>query len=342
MVLDRRKRDILQAVLHCYIFTAEPVSSGILAKKYELGVSPATVRHELALLEEMGYLKQPHTSAGRIPTDKAYRYYVDNLMGVSLSFKEEEVIHCLYAALNKEIEDLMWETSRLLSRLTRYMAIVLAPALSKSSFKHIDLVSLSSNIVLMVLITDTGWVEKRVLEFGNDIDYTQLATVERKLNQLLHDLDLEDIKLKGQELERLMREDRMLVRKIVAQIIDCLEREESERIFLGGTASMLQQPEFESIGKVQFLLEALEHRYLLLHLLKEVMSANGVMVKIGTENEHKEMKDYSFVGANYQLGGRNVGTLGILGPTRMDYARAISTVKCIAKSLSEVLESLHH
>jgi len=341
MVLDERKKAILRVVVHDYILTAEPVSSKAVAEKCRLGVSPATVRHELGILEDMGYLKQPHTSAGRIPSDLGYRFYVDALAEVRLNPVERATIDRIFASVSKEIEDLMRETSVLLSRMTRHTGIVFAPALKKSAFKHIDLVFLRPDTILMVLITETGCVEKQVLEFKSEVSAEDLAAVESILNRHLARLDIDEIKTKRAELLKHSVNCKNLIREVWGKIIDRMDREENERIFLGGTFHFLRQPEFESVKRVQDILEALERRYVLLRLLGDTFSQSQVVVKIGSENQQSEIKDCSFVAANYQFGGKNLGTLGILGPTRMDYAHVISMVKYFAQTLSEVLESLH-
>ncbi|MEW6189176.1 MAG: heat-inducible transcriptional repressor HrcA [Actinomycetota bacterium] len=354
-MLNSRKKLILYAVVHNYILTAEPVSSRRLVEQYQLGVSPATVRNELAELEEMGYLWQPHTSAGRIPTDRGYRYYVDSLMGSEgLSPAEKRSIHLFYTRLSKEMEDLMRETSQLLSKLTNYVAVVFGPALRESSLKHLDLISLCPHSVLMVLITDTGCVAKRVLEMDRSINQGKLSRVERVLNRKLASLNLYEISQKRREFGDILPQQSGLVQGIIDKILDCLMQEEKERIYLGGTANILRQPEFESLERIQSLLKTLERGYILLQLLGEALEAcppspssgsdrraSKVIVRIGSENEAVEMQDYSLVATSYHAGGQTLGTLGILGPTRMNYPRAISAVGCIARNLSRVLESLH-
>ncbi len=340
--LDERKKQILYAVVSNYILSAEPVSSQTITDKYQIGVSPATVRHEMGLLEEMGYLKQPHTSAGRIPTDIGYRFYVDNLTDIELNPIEQVTISRLFATISKEIEDLMKETSVLLSRMTSYTGIVFAPLLRRSTFKHLDLIYLNPHTILMVLITDTGCVDKELVQMRKDVSAEILTEMEQELNSSLARLNLDQIRNNKQRVLRESVSDKTLLKEIFERIIDLMDREESERIFLGGTSYILQQPEFEDIEKVQGLLEALEQRYVILYLLKEAFNQSQVFVRIGVENRRQEMKDCSIVAAKYRFAGRDLGTLGIIGPTRMDYARAISMVKYFARTLSEVLESLHN
>jgi heat-inducible transcriptional repressor len=343
--LDARKSRVLYAAVHEYILNAEPVSSRLIVEKYLPDVSSATVRNELMLLENMGYLQQPHVSAGRIPTDLGYRYYVDNLIDIELDPNEETFIHNLYVAVNKELEDLLQETSALLSELTKYISIVSVPFLNKSLFKHLDLVPLSSHTILLVLITNSGSVEKTVLEFKEEIKERLLSKAERILNQKLKNLNLEEIEKKRQlTLKDSPPELKELLSKILDQIILCLTRDRNGQIFLRGTANILQQPDYESAEKIQPLLEALEQRYMLINFLKETFDFNTqhLIVKIGSENEQAEMKGYSFVVTNYCVGVSSLGVVGIVGPRRMNYAKTIRTVQCIARNLSGFFESLNN
>jgi heat-inducible transcriptional repressor len=341
-VLDERKKILLYAVVDEYILAAQPVGSKNLVKRHGLDISSATVRNELALLEEMGFLTHPHTSAGRIPTDKGYRLYVDSLIDASsLTPAEEKSIFQFYSMLSKEIEDLMRETSNLLANITNYLAIVFAPTFKKSVLKHVDLVSLYPHAVLIVIVTNTGWVAKRVLELQEPVEAFELEEVEKVLNERLASLDFDEISLKGRvELRGLLPGKWFLVEKIVDEIIDCLRERENRRVFLGGTANLLRLPEFESLEKIRTLLQVLEEGYSLLRLIEGALETSSVVVKIGSENEGVELRDCSLVAVSYRLGGESLGTIGILGPVRMDYARAISAVQCIAKNLTYVLESL--
>jgi heat-inducible transcriptional repressor len=338
--IDNRKKAILYAAVQEYILTAEPVSSQKLVEKYRLGISPATVRYELAALEDLGYLCQPYTSAGRVPTDKGYRFYVDSLADKKgLTTQEEQSVDRLFSALNREMEELMQETSLLLARLTSYIAVVLAPVLRKSTLKHIDLVALSSYDVLIVLITDTGRVVKGTLTFGKPVNMQELAEVEKQLNTALKGKGVSEIEEERAKLTESSVPNRWVIEQVIEEITNILANEQ-ERVFLGGTSSILHQPEFEDLQKVQSLLSTLERGYLLLKLLEDAFKTKKVLVRIGSENRIVEIKDYSLVASSYRIKGEAIGTLGIIGPTRMDYARAISAVKYIADNLSKALTSL--
>ncbi len=341
MVLDERKKQILYAAVQEYILTAEPVSSAKLVAKYRLNVSPATVRNELAALEDMWFLYQPHTSAGRMPTDAGYRYYVDSLVSrASLSESEMRAIDLLFSALSREMEGLMRETSLLLSKITRYVAVVLAPAIKKSAIKHLDLIFLSSHTVLMVIITETGLVAKKTIMVGASTSEVQLREVEGILDTWIKGLTIEQIKERRKSLTAVFPQNESLIDSILDEVIACLENEEREQVFLEGTSNILNLPEFEDFHKVQALLETLEHGYSLLNWLQESLSGKGVVVRIGSENEVPSAKEYSLVASSYGIDGDNLGTVGIIGPTRMDYARAMAAVEYIADNLSKALGKL--
>jgi heat-inducible transcriptional repressor len=342
-VLDERKKLILYAAVNDYIHTGEPAASKRLVEHYSLNYSSATVRHELMILEMMGYLVQPHTSAGRVPTESGYRFYIEALAGQEgLSVVEQEAVQHAFTTLNKEIEDLMRETSQLLSQLTNYAALVFAPPLRKSVLKHIDLLFLAPESVLLVLITSTGRVAKRVINLKSKMASEDLNRVEMVLNAELSGLGFDEISKKSRvELGLFFRQQVELVELVVEQIIECLAQEEKERFYLGGTANLLTQPEFGNPEKFQAVMKVLEKGYALLRFLNEALEIKNVLVKIGSDNVALGVDNCSLVATSYQVGGEHLGTIGVLGPTRMDYARSISAVECVARSLSQALVDFH-
>lgn len=341
-MLDARKKAILFVAVQEYILTAELVSSQKLVEKYQLGVSSATVRNELAALEELGYLRQPHTSAGRIPTDSAYRFYVDSTSDKpGLTAQEEKSIVKLYSAINKEMEELLQETTKILSNLTSYIAVVMTPTFKRSTIKHIDIVSLSLRHVLLVLITDKGQVLKRTVAVDEAGKETE--NIERLLNEKLQGLDQSEISKLKDEIELPELPDRgtlKLIRTLIDEIADMIKSDDKERVFLRGTSSIFYQPEFEDLQKVQGLLGSLEHGYRLLQWLEDSYRTEKVLVRIGSENLDKNIKECSVIASSYQVDSDTLGTLGIIGPTRMNYARAISAVELIAFNLSRALNDL--
>ncbi|HZD59624.1 MAG TPA: heat-inducible transcriptional repressor HrcA [Anaerolineae bacterium] len=340
-MLDARKKAILFVAVQEYILTAEPVSSQKLVEKYQLGVSSATVRNELASLESMGYLHQPHTSAGRVPTDIGYRYYVDGISDKpGLTNQEEKAILRLFSAIDIEMGDLLRETAQILSGITNYIAVALAPSYKRSTLKHIDLVPLSPKHVLIVLITDKGQVLKRTVSvepFGKDI-----GDLERLLNERLQGLGRSEISSLRENIDLPDPELVHPARALLNAILDIIMSEDKERVFLSGTTSIFKQPEFDDLERVQILLDTLEHGYRLMQWLEDSARTQKVLVRIGSENSDEDIRDCSVVASSYQLDDESEGTLGIIGPTRMNYARAISAVGFVSDSLSKVLIELRH
>jgi heat-inducible transcriptional repressor len=338
-MLDARKKAILYVVVQEYILTAELVSSQKLVEKYQLGVSSATIRNELAKLEEMGYLRQPHTSAGRIPTDAAYRYYVDctsNKPG--LTGKEEKSIIEMFSVLDREMEGLLQETTKTLSELTSQVSVVLAPPYKASKLKHIDMVILSPRYTLLVLITDRGQVLKRKLAIN--LDGISVDQIEYYLNEKLQGLGPNEISRIKETIVFPNHKVTNIIQGIADEIVDVLMSEGRDRVYLSGTDSIFSQPEFDNLQKIQALLNSLEEGYRLLQWLEDTYRSEKVLVRIGSENIDQEIQDCSLVAASYRVDGEALGTIGIIGPTRMNYARAISAVAFIADNLSRTLKEL--
>jgi heat-inducible transcriptional repressor len=340
--LDQRKKRILFALVQEHVATAQPVGSEVLVRSYGLEMSSATVRHELAVLEELGYLVQPHVSSGRVPTDKTYRLFVDSLAEgeEGLPALEQAAIAEYYAALRAEVDGLMRETSALLSRLTRSVAVVLAPDLGRSRLKHVDLVRMAEQRVMVVLITDTGRVVSSVFELSRPIKAEELGGLEAHVNRHLTGLDPEGV---GRERLRLYAHQEAqseLLGQIVDTIVSTLA-EEQERVFMVGASNLLRQPEFEDPCVAMPVLDLVERGAVLFQLIGNAMELHRVFVRIGEENSLPDTGKLSVVATGYGVGEEPYGVLGLLGPTRMDYARVIATVRCVADNLSESLRALH-
>ncbi|MBI4733903.1 MAG: heat-inducible transcription repressor HrcA [Rubrobacteridae bacterium] len=338
-MLNARKKAILYVAVQEYILTAEPVSSQRLVEKYQLGVSSATVRHELAQLEELGYLRQPHTSAGRIPTDTGYRYYVDCTSDKpGLTGNEEKNIIEMFTDIDREIEGLLQETTKKLYELTSQVSVVLAPPYRASKLKHIDMVSLSPRYSLLVLITDRGQVLKRKLDVH--FDGISLKQIENFLNDKLQGLGPNEISKIDISKEFADRKSNNIVRHIIDEIVDILMSEDRDRVYLSGMSSIFEQPEFDNLRKVQALLSSLEEGYRLLQWLEDSYRSDEILVKIGSENIDRDIQDCSLIATSYRVGDEALGTIGIIGPTRMNYARVISAVAFVAQNLTRTLKEL--
>lgn len=340
-MLDDRKRRVLQALTDDYIETAEPVGSRNLARKHQLGVSPATVRNEMADLEEAGYLHQPHTSAGRIPSDKGYRYYVDELMR---KWEPEQGEHsALYRrarAVRVVIEEVIHEAARLLASATNYASLVAAPRVDASIFRHIELVALDETHVLAVIVSDPGFVQHRIVEVRRGVTPEACGRMAAELNRRLFGVRFGDI---GHDLLGVIKDSLNgpdLYDAVADLLTDGLAHQGSERVYLEGTLNILSQPEFRDIERARALLALLETRDVLDQVLNHGARATGTTVIIGEENPVADLRDCSVVVATYTLGGEVIGAIGVLGPTRMEYSKAVGMVEYVADHLSDTLLGL--
>ena len=342
MKMDDRKQKVLLAIVHDYIATAEPVGSRTIAKKFRLGVSPATIRNEMADLEEQGYIEQPHTSAGRVPSEQGYRYYVDYLMKKhDLSTEEESLIRSEFDIKVKDIGQVIHKTGQLLSQLTHYTAMVLTPSIGISSFKHIQLVSMSSAQAMVVVVMDNGTLHHRMIDIPDSISAEDMETISRVLNAKLRGLTNENIKhTLMKEIYFELAKHKHILDLAMELLEDSLTKKAEDKIYLGGVFNMLNQPEFHNVEKVKTLLSILEQEKLLCGLMAGEDRDLGVTVRIGGEIKNQEIKECSMVTAAYSVSGRRIGSMGVLGPTRMEYAKVISVVGFMTKNLSQALERM--
>jgi heat-inducible transcriptional repressor len=339
MAEDRRLA-VLRAIVEDYVATEEPVGSRALVERHALGVSPATIRNDMAALEDEGLIVQPHTSAGRIPTDLGYRRFVDRLSSVKpLSAPERAAIGTFLDGA-VDLDDVMSRTVRLLSQLTRQVALVQYPSLTRSTVRHVELVSLGGNRLLMVLIADTGRVEQRVLETPSAIDDELLGRLRRALTERVNGVRLAEVAGKVEDLaDTFSVDDRPLVVTVLATLLATVVERHEERVVLSGTAHLAALGADFS-GSVRPVLEALEEQMVLLRLLGEVGGAGeGEMptVRIGHETEVVGLSATSVVSLSYGRGDEAMARLGVVGPTRMDYPVAMSSVLAVARYLGRIL-----
>jgi len=335
-LLEPRQERILLAVVREYIETAEPVGSAALLQKYALACSSATVRHEMARLEQLGYLVQPHTSAGRVPVDRAYRYYVDRLMEKRIAPPPEAPdIARGYADSEREIEALIDHTRRRLSQLTRYTSLVLGPRLGRSYFKYVQLVGLGPRQVLLVMMTHTGSVVHRVIDLtsaAESVDFNRLTNL---LNDRLSGMSMDAISVDF--LRELLEPVQPEIVTRLGEATRDLAREYESRVFYEGASNLLDQPEFRDVQKARALLEVLEQETILAEILDKSQPSEGIGVVIGGEHALMPMRECTMITATYCVGGIPMGTLGVIGPTRLQYVRALSIVKCVAESFGQRL-----
>jgi heat-inducible transcriptional repressor len=337
MSLDDRKLEVLRAIVEDYVATQEPVGSRALVERHQLGVSPATVRNDMAVLEEEGYIRQPHTSAGRVPTDAGYRLFVDRLSRVKpLSPAERRAIErFLVGAV--DLDDVVHRTVRLLAQLTRQVAVVQYPSLSRSSVRHLELVPISTTRLMLVMIADTGRVEQRLCELPTPVPAADVMEMRHRVNEKLAGQRLADTPALVQALVDDSAPDRRTTMACVASVLlETLVEPSQERLALAGTANLTRGGVLDFQGTLRPVLEALEEEVILLKLIGEV-EPSTTRVRIGDENEIDNLRSTSVVSAGYGPGTTIVGGLGVLGPTRMDYPGTIATVHAVARYVGDLL-----
>ena len=334
-MLDDRKLAVLRAIVEDFVSTNEPVGSKSLVDKHNLDVSPATIRNDMAVLEEQGFIVQPHTSAGRIPTEKGYRLFVDRLSGVKpLSAAERRAIETFLAGAY-DLDDVVMRTVRLLAQLTRQVAVVQYPSLTRSAVRHIELVPLTDRRLLLVLITDTGRVEQRTVELPLQIGDDEITQLRAVLNSWLDGRKLADVASVVAELpDRGSTVERPNAAAVFSVIVETLVDRHEERIVVGGAANLTQADFSRGLHEV---LEALEEQVVLMRLLGESGDQAAVTVRIGSENEVKGLRSTSLVTTGYGTGDHSLARLGVLGPTRMDYPTAMGAVRAVARYVGQIL-----
>jgi heat-inducible transcriptional repressor len=336
-MLDDRKLDVLRAIVQDFVSTNEPVGSKALVERHHLGVSPATVRNDMAALEEGGYIAQPHTSAGRIPTEKGYRLFVDRLSTIKpLSPAERRAIEqFLDGAL--DLDDVVRRTVRLLAQLTRQVAVVQYPSLDRSSVRHLELIRLSGTRVMLVLITDTGRVEQRVVELAVDVDETTVAALRARLNHCITGVLVAEVpNLLTDFVDAEPSESRAAASAVVAVLLASLVDRRDDRVVVGG-ASNLTRLALDFPDTVHPVLEALEEQVVLIRLLGEASRPSELTVRIGDENAYEGLRSTSVVSATYGSGSRALASLGVLGPMRMDYPGTMAAVSAVARYVGRIL-----
>ncbi len=330
-----RRLEILRAIVDEYVATQEPVGSKSIAARSGLGISPATIRNEMAVLEEEGLITHPHTSAGRIPTDLGYRVFVDKLATVKpLSSAERRAIETfLEGAL--DLDDVVLRTVRLLADVTKQVAVVQYPSMVKSRVRHVELVALTPSRLMMILITDAGRVEQRVLELSSDASDLFLSTLRNQLNNAVMGQRLPDVadRISG-ILESYSATDRKNVAVVISALIEMAMERPEEKVVLAGTANLARFSEDFSTH-MHPVLEALEEQVVLLRLLGD--AGENVQVRIGTEQIERNLRSTSLVTVGYGATDSPLGALGVLGPTRMDYAGSIAAVSAVARYVGRYL-----
>ena len=337
MNADERRFEVLRAIVADYVSNHEPVGSKALVDRHNLGVSSATVRNDMAALEEEGYIAQPHTSAGRVPTDKGYRLFVDRMSDIKpLSAAERRAIESfLGGAL--DLDDVLRRSVRLLAQLTRQVAVVQYPTLSKSTIRHVEVVLLTPARLMLVVITDTGRVDQRIVDLGDVYTDQAIGRLRSVLLSTMVGERLADATAKVADLpEQAPSDMRDLLTRVCSVLIESLVEHPEERLVLGGTANLTRNVA-DFPGSLRQVLEALEEQVVVLKLLAVARDTGTVTVRIGEENEAQEMRSTSVVSVGYGTGSNRLGGMGVVGPTRMDYPGTIAAVRAVAVYVGDIL-----
>lgn len=336
--LDPRKERILRVVTDDYIKSAEPIGSRTIARKHKLGLSPATIRNEMADLEESGYLKQPYTSAGRIPSHRGYRYYVNVLMKhKELTEEELAFIESEFESKALEHQSILHQTVKILAQLTKYPSLILTPRLKEVKFRHIQLIPLDSKCILILVVTDTGFIENKLVEVSVPYTQEELNRISAFLNSKLQGVSWSELRPTLTELLREIRSSSRFFGQALETLLKVLSDKKQERVFVEGAINILEQPEFRQVEKVKPLMSMLEEEEKLLDLMSRSLFKRGISICIGEEIKNDDINDCSVITATYEVNGRILGAVGVLGPTRMDYARVVTVVDFVANALSRFL-----
>ncbi|MBU3090714.1 heat-inducible transcriptional repressor HrcA [Clostridium sp. CF011] len=344
MEMDERKIKILQAIITDYINNGEPVGSRTIAKKYDLGISPATIRNEMSDLEELGYIEQLHTSSGRKPSDKGYRLYVDRLMELTKLSNEEEYMiknHLINAALY-EVDKIVKQATQMLSLLTNLTSIVKAPSVQKSCIKYIQLMNLDAESILFVIITDSGIIKNNVIKIRKPIGSDSIAKLNNMLNFRLRKLTIEQINLEViNNLKRDLAFYQEIFDGIIPALYDSLSGVETSEVYIQGAANIFNYPEYNNITKAREFLVLVDNKESINSLLGVGDITGNITIKIGEENFVECARECSIITAVYSASGIPLGSIGVIGPTRIPYGKVISVLTGIVKELNDNIAQIY-
>ncbi|NOY13342.1 MAG: heat-inducible transcription repressor HrcA [Deltaproteobacteria bacterium] len=339
-VLNERSQNILEAIVEDYITSAEPVGSRAITRRHSFNLSPASVRNVMSDLEEMGFLCSPHTSAGRIPTEKAFHYYIDSLLQIQDLSKEEELrLRKKYRFQGMRIEDIMREVGRVMSGLSNYTGLVMAPKFASTVFRQIEFIRLSYGRLLVIYVSETGLVQNKVIEADPDLGPRELEKISNYLNHKLNGMSILEVR---ETLAAELKTERSRYDQLQKQALDlsraALQDETEDTVFVSGTSLMLEQPEFSTPDRMKRIIRTLESKKTLIELLDRSQAAQGVQIFIGSQSQHVEIEGCSLVTSNFSNKKGAIGTLGVIGPVRMPYSQVIPIVDFTAQLVSRILE----
>lgn len=343
-MLDDRKIKVLYAIINSYILSAEPIGSRTITKLYDLGVSSATVRNEMSDLEDLGFLNKPHSSAGRIPSDKAYRLYVNELLKVQrpkMDLIKKDQIKKILASESREIEQLLQNSAKILSALTSYTALAISPQLKGSKIKHIQLVPIDNHQIIMVLVSNTGVVKNSIFRLDKEVTENQVLTISNFLNDKLKGLSIEEID--GEISTGILTEIyqyKTIVDGIIPIINQSMEDMDNIDLYSDGITKILNFPEYKDLEKAKSFISFIEDKDSVVELLLNNSLSQDIEITIGNENIYKPIKDCSLITATYRLGDTTIGKIGVIGPTRMDYYKLVSTLQLFSVNITEIIDML--
>jgi heat-inducible transcriptional repressor len=337
-MIPERSLEVLRAIVNDYIQTKEPVGSKSLVERHQFGVSSATIRNEMAMLEEEELIHAPHTSAGRVPTDKGYRLFVDRLGEVKPLSASEKAAISNFMTGSADLDETLGRTVRLLSQLTNQVAMVQYPTLGRARVRNIELIQAADTRVLLILITDSGRIQQHVIELSENLDVQLIAEIRGKLNEALTGLALVDVAATLLNFaQNFATSARQQVVLITESLLDQVDANRQEKIILAGTANLARR-EQDFPGSISPVLEAIEEQVVLLKLITEMQAEqHGVSLRIGRENAFEGLSNASVVVSGYENQGNEIAKLGVIGPTRMDYSSNIAAVKAVARYLTKAL-----
>ena len=341
-MLDERKLKVLYAIINSYVLTAEPVGSRTISKQYNLGVSPATIRNEMSDLEELGYLNKPHSSAGRVPSDKAYRLYVDNLLKVKnpiVDTAKKNEIKKILSNDSMEIDKLIQNSAKMLSSLTSYTSLAITPQIEINSLKHIQLLLIAHGEILVVLVSSSGIVKNTIIKIEIPISENLLNTISNFLNDSLKTLSIEELThfIKNESFDEWLG-FKLILTKVTPIIKKFMEEVDSITLYSDGITKILNFPEYKDVDKAREFISFIENKDLVVDILLNNILSQDVDIIIGNENIYAPIKDCSIVTATYSLDGRIIGKIGVIGPTRMEYGKIISTIKLFSENITEIVD----
>ena len=333
-MLTNRQTLLLQIIIDEFIQNAQPIGSQLISKKKPFQISSATIRNEMADLEEQGFIEKTHTSSGRVPSQKGYRYYVDHLL-MPRNLRQDEIsrIQSLFAERMNEVEKVVENTAQILSELTDYTSIVLGPNVAQHRLKRIQFVEVDALRVLAVMITDSAHVENRIFHLQKPVSGSELEKMANFLSERLKGVPLTELPFRIQkEISLWMKQHIESVNEILERIQEVFTVPTGSKLFIGGKANLFRQPEFHDIDQIQKLLHIIDEEEKLHHMIRS--NGSGIQVYIGRENPEDAMENCSLITATYSFGANQLGTIAILGPTRMNYARVIPVVRLLSQDLS--------